>query len=171
MNNQLKKTIEEEIAKMPIEIQSAINSVDWITVSEEIGKKHLLDEEDIVNVQTEIVYVLIGIEHITSLATNIEYKINISKNESEKISLEILEKICQPIAEKLTENIKNTIKDKKTTWQQNINFILSGGDYSVFLQRAGVKNDFQDTQNPAPASIQININHSKLEDLKDNFTI
>lgn len=167
MNDQLKQTIKNEIAKTPIEIQDVINSVDWLAISEEIGKKYLLNEEDITNVQTEIVYVLIGIEHITSLATNIEHKINISKDASEKISLEILEKICQPIAEKLTENIKNIIKDKKPTWDQNIDFILSGGDYSIFLRKDRIKNILPDK----PTTEKTPINYSKIEDLKNNFTI
>jgi len=167
MNDQLKKTIEEEIIKTPKEIQDVVNSVDWITISEKIGKEHSLTENEIINIQTEIAFILIGAEHINDLAVNIEHKTNISKDESEKIALEILQKICLPIADKITENAKESLKNKKPTWDQNINFILSGGDYTEFLRKINTNTNFQDKPNPEKTPI----NYSKIEDLKNKFTI
>ena len=48
---------------------------------------------------------------------------------------ELVEKIFTPIANILTENIKNNIKNKNPNWQQSVNFILSGGDYTAFIER------------------------------------
>ena len=167
MNEQLKKTIEEEIKKIPKEVQDVINSIDWINISEEIGKKNFLDEKEITDIQTEIAFILIGAEHINYLAINIEHKTNLSKDSSEKIALEILQKICQPVAEKLTNYIKESIEEKKPTWNQNIDFIVSGGDYFAFLRQNRKENNLQNT----PVHENIPTNNSKLEDLKNNFTI
>ncbi|HPS21490.1 MAG TPA: hypothetical protein PLO44_01635 [Candidatus Paceibacterota bacterium] len=172
MTDKLKEKTKELLETKPKEIQDVINSIDWGLITEEIGKQNLLlDESEINDLQVEVMLVLTGVETINNLESNIENNVNTDKKTAQKIKLELIEKLFKPITSKLTEKLKEKTKTEKPTWQQNINFILSGGDYSVFLQRTGVKNDLQDTQNPAPANMQININHSKLEDLKDNFTI
>ena len=78
-----------------------------------------------------------------------------------------MEKVFKQITEKITELIKTEQKEKKATWQQNINFILSSGDYSVFLRKENVQEKLQNT----PVHENMPINNSKLEDLKNNFTI
>ena len=58
-----------------------------------------------------------------------------SKDEAEKIAEEINQKIFMPIYYSLTENIKKNMQNKKLDWKQNLNFVLSGGDYFVFINQ------------------------------------
>ena len=133
MTNELKQTMEEEMAKLPKEIQGAIRAHDWAKISEEIGKKYLLDESEVNNLQVETLLVLVGIEDGEYFVQNIENEVGTSKTEAEKMAEEMNEKIFTPIYEKSTENIKKNMVGKNPNWKQSIDFILSGGDYSSFL--------------------------------------
>ena len=134
MTDKLKNIIVEEIKKLPKENQGVINSFDWEKISEDIGKKYLLSEEEINNLQVETLLVLIGLENPDDYSQNIENEVGTSKNEAEKISDEIFQKIFTPINDVLVENLKKSEKVKNSNAEQNLNFILSGGDYSVFLE-------------------------------------
>lgn len=167
MTEKLKQKIKEELSRMPNEIQEAVNSFDWGKISEEIGKKYLLEETGINDLQVEIMLVMTGITNIDNLKTNIESNIGTSKDEAEKIGNELFEKIFGPIGSKITENIKKNLKDKTITWKQNINFVVSGGNYTVFLERENVTEKMLDK--PIPEKTPVN--YSKIEDLKNKFTI
>lgn len=167
MTEELKQNTKEDLLRMPKEWQEVVNSFDWGTISEEIAKKYFLDEIAIENLQIEISLALTGAEEISYLKSNIENNVLTSRETAEKITIELFEKIFKPMTDKLTENIKNIIKDKKPTWDQNIDFIISGGDYSIFLRKDRIKNNLPDR----PATEKTPINYSKLEDLKNNFTI
>ncbi|OGI76080.1 hypothetical protein A3C67_01840 [Candidatus Nomurabacteria bacterium RIFCSPHIGHO2_02_FULL_42_19] len=135
MTDKLKKIIQDEVGVLPKETQGAINSLDWVSIAEEIGKKNLLNESEINDLQVETLLTLVGIEEMGSYTKNIENKVGTSKDEAEKLAGELVEKIFTPIANILTENIKNNIKNKNPNWQQSVNFILSGGDYTAFIER------------------------------------
>ena len=134
MTEKLKQTIKEEIMKLPKEAQEAINSLDWTKVAEEIGKKHLLTESEVNDLQVEILLVLVGLESGYSYPLKIENEVGTSREEAEKIAEEANQKIFTPIYNILEENIKKNLPNKKSTPEQNLNFILSGGDYSVFME-------------------------------------
>ena len=59
MTEELKQTIKNGVEKLPKEIQEVVNNFDWLKVSEEIGKRNLLDEFEINILQNEIGLVLI----------------------------------------------------------------------------------------------------------------
>jgi hypothetical protein len=155
---------------MPKEVWDAVSSFDWGKISEETGKKYFLSESEINDLQVEILLVLIGVASIYDLKINIESNIGTSKNYAEKIGDELLEKIFKPIADKIAAGVKNNIKDKEVNWKQNINFILSGGDYIVFLKKT---NDMEKTSNFADKNSKetLLVNFLKKEDLKDKFNI
>ena len=129
----LKSVIQREVAKLPKESQEAINAFDWVNITEEIGKKYLLNEVEINDLQVQTLLVLIGLTDPEYYAQSIENEIGTSKNEAEKIAEEVLEKIFTPINDILVENIKKNLKNKNPNPTQTLNFILSGGDYSAFL--------------------------------------
>jgi hypothetical protein len=133
MTEKLKQTIKEEMAKLPKETQEAINAFDWLKVTEEIGKKYSLNESAINDFQAETSLILIGIEDRYSYAFNIKNNVGVDMDKAEEIANEALEKIFEPIANIMEENIKKNMKDKNISPAQNIDFILSGGDYSVFV--------------------------------------
>jgi len=133
MTEKLKKIAQEEIMKLPKEAQEAINSFEWGNAIEEIGKKLLLSEEEINDLQTETLLVLVGLENGNDYSQNIEDNIGTSKEEAKKIAEDVFQKIFTPINDLIVDNIKKSDKSKNPNWKKSIDFILSGGDYSVFI--------------------------------------
>ncbi|MEI8174506.1 MAG: hypothetical protein WCG28_00985 [bacterium] len=133
MTDKLKQIAQEEIMKLPKEAQEAINSLDWGNIMEEIGKKYLFDENEINDLQTETLLVLVGLENGDDYAQNIENNVGTSKGEAEKIVEDAFQKVFTPINDLLVENIKKSDKSKNPNWKQSLEFILSGGDYSAFI--------------------------------------
>lgn len=133
MTEKSKNLIKEEMLNLPKEAQEAINASGWEKVSEEIGKKYLLNEDEIETFQLETASFLLGFIDEDSYTVNIEDEVGVSKDEALKIAEEANERIFTPINNFLTEKIKRNLKDKNANWQQSIDFILSGGDYSAFL--------------------------------------
>ena len=64
MTDKLKKIIQDEVGVLPKETQGAINSLDWVSIAEEIGKKNLLNESEINDLQVETLLTLVGIEEM-----------------------------------------------------------------------------------------------------------
>ena len=167
MTENLKKTIEQELALLPNELRTIIGSFDWVKISEEIGKKHLLSVDDINVMQAEVGIILMGIEEQELLAQNIETNVGISKDEAEKITKELVDQIFRPLGENLKKSIKMSMKTRTIHWQQNIDFILTGGNYTAFL-----KTPKPETKKAVvDKGISTPFNQSKLDDLKSQFTI
>lgn len=146
MTDKLKQTTKEELAKLPKEMQEAINVCDWSSITEQIGKKYLPNESEINDFQVETLLVLAGLEESDSYARNIENKVGATKDEATQMAGEAFEKIFEPIMNNMEENIKKNLKNKNANATQNIDFILSGGDYSVFIEGAYDNNpDMQKT--------------------------
>lgn len=130
MTEKLKQQIEEKMSGLPKNTKGIINSFGWIGMSEEIGRKYLLDDSEINMLQAEAGLALAGLIDPDLFIKNIEVDIGTSRAEAEKIANEVLEKIFKPIAAKIEENIKESAKTKDANLSQNVNFILSGGDYA-----------------------------------------
>ena len=133
MTDKLKQIIKEELEKLPKENQEAINTLDWPTIAEEIGKKYLLDEEKINDLQVETLLVLVGITDPQFYPTNIENQVETTKSDAVAMAEEVTQKIFTPINDSLIEKIKQSDKVKNSKAEENLNFILAGGDYSAFL--------------------------------------
>lgn len=125
--------IKEEMLNLPKEMQEAIDASSWEKVSEEIGKKYLLDGDEIETFQLETASFLLGLVDEDAYPKNIEDEVGTSREEAEKISAEALEKIFIPIQKMAEEKLKVNLKNKKPSPEQTLDFILSGGDYSVFM--------------------------------------
>lgn len=165
MTEELKQKIKEEMNVLPKELQNAINAVGWGSISEEIGKKYLLSDSEIIDLQIETATLLVGYTNPSLYALNIENNIGLSKQMAEKITDEMAEKIFKPIKNILQENIKKNMANRTIDWKQNVNFVISGGDYSFFMQKMGTSNI---TETP---KTNIPINSSRIEDIKNKFTI
>jgi len=46
----------------------------------------------------------------------------------------VSKKILAPMYKKLIENIKKGLPNKNPNYEQSVDFILSGGDYTAFLE-------------------------------------
>lgn len=133
MTEKLKEVIKREVAKLPKENQEVINSSGWERISEEIGKRYLINEKEINDFQTQTLLVLIGLEEIDYYPDNIENNVGLSKREAMIIAREVDKKIFKPIVDAIAEKIKNSDVIKNPKWDQSLNFILSGGNYSSFM--------------------------------------
>ena len=133
MTEKLQQTIKEEIAKLPQEGQDAINASGWEKAVEEIGKKCLLNENQINDLQLETLLVLTGLTEGEMYSSNIVENVETTMDDAKKISDEVLERVFTPITNKIEENIKNNLKNKNPNAEQSVNFILSGGNYSTLI--------------------------------------
>lgn len=147
MTEKLKNLIEQEIKKLPKEGQDAIAMFDWVKITEEIGSRFLLDENEVTSLQLETLLALVGITELGSYAINIENQVGTTTETAEKISKEVFQKIFHPIQEKLTEKIKNSEKSQTASAEQNLDFILSGGDYLAFLKEQEKKDEAHESVN------------------------
>ena len=135
MTEKLKQTMNTEITKLPKERQEAINSLDWGKESEEIGKKFSFTDDEINNLQVETGLVLVGLANLDTYKQTIEESLRISRDEAEKISQAIFDRIFKPVSEKILSSVKSTVRLNNVSWDKTVNFIISGGDYSVFLDK------------------------------------
>jgi hypothetical protein len=137
MTEKLQQFITERIKELPKESQAAMSTVNWAALTDTIGKKYLLDETEVSYLQVETLFVLTGQESADTYTQNIENEVGLSKKEAERISEEVFEKIFNPIVDVIQNNIKKNLNGKKTTPVQNLDFILSGGDYTAFIEDSG----------------------------------
>jgi len=148
MTDKLKQIIEEEVLKMPREFQEAFTASNWISVSEDIARKYVLYlDEEINKFQAEVFLVLSGVVQYEQLSVNIENELGLSKEEAEKMEGEVLERIIFPFSENIESKATWKMDIKNSKWDQNLDFITSGGDYSAFLD---IKKNSPDmsTKNP-----------------------
>lgn len=171
MTEKSKNLIKEEMLTLPKEAQDAINASGWEKISGEIGKKYLLDENEINTLQLETASFLLGLVDEDLYPINIENSVGVSKREALKIAEEANQKIFTPIYSVLEENIKKNLKNKNPNATQTLNFILSGGDYSAFVEERGAmaptNTNIQNTNTP----INTPISNSKMTDIKRKFVI
>lgn len=150
LTDKSKKVIQGEMSNLPKDVQDAVSASNWEKISEEIGKKYLLDEDEIETFQLETASLLLGATDEDEYQENIENEVGTSGDEAKKIAGEVFEKILTPIDNTLTEKIKKNVMGKNTDWQQNIDFILSGGDYSSFIAPIRVIESEKDDKKKVP---------------------
>lgn len=130
MTEEIKQKIQEQIDLLPKDSQQAIASFDWIKESQNIAKTYNLFDEEIDDLIIEIGLLISGVSYPDEFTTNIEDEVGTTREDAEKISNEVLEKILKPIAKKREEIIKQNIKNNPQSWDKEMKFVLSGGDYS-----------------------------------------
>jgi restriction endonuclease len=163
MTEKLKQTIKEEVEKLPKEIQEGINSIDWVKIAEEVGKKYLLSDSEINDFQVETLLVLVGLEDGDSYARNIENNVVTAKDEAVGMADEAFEKIFTPIKNIMEENIKKNLSIKNPKPEQTLNFILTGGDYSALVAPTSERVETETSETgPIPPT---------LDEIKDKLTI
>lgn len=151
------------MVQLPRDAQDAINSLDWGSISEEIGKKYLIDESEINDFQVETMLVLVGLEEAEAYARNIENNVGTSKEEAETIVNEAYNRIFSPIYAFLAEKIKNDLKNSRPKLENTVDFILSGGDYSAFLE------DVKDISAYTPQTPARPVGSASIQNIKDRL--
>jgi hypothetical protein len=167
MTEKLKQIAKEEIEKLPKDKREAVNAIDWVKITEEIGAKYLFDERKINDFQVETLLALVGLTDPQFYATNIENAVGAIKDDAVNIADEVLQKIFIPITNIGIENIKKNLKNKNPDYKQTLDFILSGGNYSAFAEEK--END----TSPAVSGDKTTrpANTSRITDIKSKFVI
>jgi len=150
MTEKLKETIKEEITGLPKEVQEAINGFDWIKITENIGQEFNLDEDEVTNLQLETLMTLIGVTDLKFYTINIENQVETTKDVATNIAKIALQKIFTPISNLIEENIRRNLKNKNPNAIQTLNFILSGGDYSAFIEPEEQENNTENQKRVVP---------------------
>ncbi len=163
MTEKLKNIINTELEKLPKEIKDSIEAIDWVSLAEEIGKKHLLNESQINDFQVQILLVFIGLKDAEFFEINLENYLETTKKQAEEISDETFDKIFDPIGGVLEEKLKNSIKNKEMTWKQSVDFILSGGDYSTLLETQNNRVSLE------PEKVSQVLGTKSMQDMKDRL--
>ncbi|MFA6386651.1 MAG: hypothetical protein WCW04_02700 [Candidatus Paceibacterota bacterium] len=135
MTEKLAQTIKEDLVKLPLEAQKAITSSGWEEITEMIGRKYSLLDDDVNIIQLEVGLVLLGYNKISMFAQNIRSSAVLDEETAMNISKELDERVFTPIEQSMQSLIKINPHYKNVNWDQTINFIVSGGDYSVFLDK------------------------------------
>ncbi len=130
MNTKLQEAIKENVLMLPRDTQLAINSFDWMSECEELAKKYNLLDKEIADFQTETSLVLVSLVRADAYARNIENNTGLGKVEAENLADEAFQKIFMPIADRREEIIKVNVKNRPPAWDKEMQFVLSGGDYS-----------------------------------------
>jgi len=130
MTEEIKQKIQEQIDLLPKDSQQAIASFDWMKESQNIAKTYNLFDEEVDDLIIEVGLLISGVSYPEEFVTNIEDEVGTTKEDAEKISDEVLEKILKPIAKSREEIIKQNIKNNPQPWDKEMKFVLSGGDYS-----------------------------------------
>jgi hypothetical protein len=133
MTDNLKNIIREEVAKLPQEQQEAIASVNWVAITEEIGRRYVFEEEALNDFQTETLLVLLGLELPQFFSINVENNVGVGKEDAQRIATEIQQRVFAPINTSMLDKVKKSERIKRSNLQQNINFIMSGGRFSELM--------------------------------------
>jgi hypothetical protein len=135
MTEKLKQKMNGEIVKLSKVKQEAINSLDWGGITEETGKKYSLSEKELNDLQVETGLILVGLVNLNMYEENIEKNVGVTKNDAEKIAQEVFEKIFSPFSQKIISLTKSGVELNNVGWDKTVSFIISGGDYSYFVER------------------------------------
>ncbi|MES2023450.1 MAG: hypothetical protein V4439_02090 [Patescibacteria group bacterium] len=164
----LKNVIKKEMVKLPKTTQEIFNLSDFEKQLDEISKEYFQDDEEkINNFQAETVLLLLGVNPLNNYAKKVAYSSILAMEDAEKITKKAIEKIFIPLAEKVNENIKSKLKSKNPKYDQNMKFILSGGDYSHFLENPNMVGTVVEEEQPKYVADTF----SKVEDLKNKFVV
>ena len=183
------KKLQQQIAyyysKLPLDAQNMFSSMKWLETLKVISIKYALNDKQIETLGTETTLVLLGIIHPEDYEETLVNELDLSIESVEKIFIEINESVLKPIRRELTRIfIENTENELMPNWNQNVDFILSGGDYAVFaeqnspLEESPAGGGGQNSSTPSLRATpqegngnQILGTARKLEDIKSKFTI
>ncbi|MFA6177762.1 MAG: hypothetical protein WC694_02615 [Candidatus Paceibacterota bacterium] len=133
---ELQRNIALYYSKLPPKVQEIFSSMKWLETLKQISLKYNLNNTQQETLGTETTLLLLGIIHLDEYQKNLWTELNLSEEFMDNIFKEINDSIINTIRPKLFEVFEKNVKSgisEKADWQQNINFILSGGDYSAFL--------------------------------------
>ncbi len=194
MDPETEKIIKKQIEKLPLEIRSLIANHVLENKISNIGKRNGLSEEQIGTLQVETNLIILGLVPTDEYQNELKDHLKIDSLKLDTVIADMGKEILDGIQEKLNEiynkldeddikEIKENMKNKNQSWNQNVNFVLSGGDYSAFAEENSPLEEYPRSggggQNSSTPSLQATPQEGnqilgttrKIEDMKSRFTI
>ena len=126
MDEKTIKMIKERFNTLPQMIQEVILSSNYEETLIEIGKQYGLNVKQLGMLNRETTLTMMGSTPIKDFETELTRELNVEKTKGKQIAKDVNEKIFLKIQELL--EIMNTPAEEKPDWQQNLDFVLSGGN-------------------------------------------
>ncbi len=101
MEDDISKKVQARFAELPQDVQAAVQSADLSTRIQKIGERHKLHIDQMGVLQDETLLVMLGFEALDTLSKNIEKALNIQREESTALAVDIGNEIFTPIRESL----------------------------------------------------------------------
>lgn len=97
MDTQVTKLIQEQFAKLPVDLQRAINSADLHKKITELGNKHHLHIDQMGQLEDEIVLLMLGLSDPKEFTKNLTGVLRIDTEQAKKIEDDVGQEIMSPI--------------------------------------------------------------------------
>lgn len=130
MNERLKQQFEEQLTYLPAINQQALRSFDWATELVAIGKNYGLHIDELEDLQTETMLLLVGLITAEQYPNEIINRLAISPAEAEKIIEQVNDRIFIPIHDYIV-NGGVTQASTPTTIMQSAGFEMTKDDSPV----------------------------------------
>lgn len=130
MNERLKQQFEEQLTYLPAINQQALRSFDWATELVAIGKNYGLHIDELEDLQTETMLLLVGLITAEQYPNEIINRLAISPAEAEKIIEQVNDRIFIPIHDYIV-NGGVTQVSTPTTIMQSAGFEMTKDDSPV----------------------------------------
>ena len=101
MDEQLEQQLAQRMTELPADIQSAIQSADLSEKVQAIGKKYQLHIDQIGQLETEIMLVMLGFSEPAELMSNIMNDLNVPEAIANLIATDVSDEIFMPIRESM----------------------------------------------------------------------
>lgn len=155
MDKETEEIIKEQLKILPKEVISIIADVSWIEKVLDIGKKNGLSEKQLEILQLETNLLLLGLVHPDDYPKELESHLKISDikldNVVNDVNRELLSSVRGKLVELFNKHYESSLAEKSgeistnPNWMQNLDFIMSGGDYYFLTEESNNKNEVQKT--------------------------
>ena len=102
----------EQFKALPQQIQDVIVSDEFHLTIKDIGERHQLNSEQVTGLENETVLVMAGLEPLVDLSQNLEREVGITKEQADKILIEVEALFIHPIEETLYKFIEKQLAEE-----------------------------------------------------------
>jgi hypothetical protein len=113
MEQDTQKVLQEQIAKLPPEVQDAVISPTLREKITEVGKKYALHIDQIGKLEDETVLVMIGLANPTDFVENLTAHVSLEKSVADKVAADVSDQIFLPIREAMKKFMDEEDKGKQ----------------------------------------------------------
>jgi hypothetical protein len=101
--NEEQKLIQEQLAKLPLPLQKAVEAIPWKSTVNEIGLLHNLSLEQVADVERETMLIVCGFEDPVTYIDNLVNEAGLPEEVAGEIGNEVRERVFEVISNKASE--------------------------------------------------------------------